>query len=145
KAEAVKRTAAWGWIATRHEFTQHATTIQIQHLQRFPAPPDSSNKSDFVAIIKYRRIEFDKGAVSHAGRIRPAQRNIFEALVGSKKNPLSGARSGNAGAKCDLARIVQRRKRMPREFGQDAASRHRIADRRRFRNPRDRREENAFR
>src|SRR5260370_16233457 len=63
KAEAVKGTTAWGWIATRHEFTQHATTIQIQHLQRFPAPPDSSNKSDFVAIIKYRRIAFGQHAV----------------------------------------------------------------------------------
>src|SRR5260221_14738862 len=73
KAEAVKGTAARGWIPTRHEFTQDATTIQIQHLQRFPASPDSSHKSDIIAIVQHRRIEIDKGAVSHTGRVRPAQ------------------------------------------------------------------------
>ena len=103
-------------------------------MQRFPASPDRSHKSDFIAIVKHRRIEFDKGAVLHTGRVRPAQCNSFEAVFGRKKNPLSGARSGNGRAKCDLARIVQCRNWMPREFGQDAASRHRIADRRRFRN-----------
>ena len=111
KTEAVKAPAARGWIATRHELAQHAATIKIKHLQRFPAPPDRSDKGDFVPIVEHRRIEFDEGAVLHAWRVSPAQRDSFEAAVGCEKNPLGGARSGNARTKCDLARIVQRRKR----------------------------------
>ena len=47
KTEAVKGATARGWIATRHEFAQHATAVQIQYLQRFPAPPDRSRQKRF--------------------------------------------------------------------------------------------------
>src|SRR5437764_5568646 len=75
--EAVKDAAARSWIASRHEFAQHATAVQIQCLERFPAPPDSSHKGDFIAIVEHRRIEFDKGAISYTGRVRPGQCNSF--------------------------------------------------------------------
>ena len=92
KTEAVKGATARGGIATCHEFAQHATAVQIQYLERFPAPPDSSHKSDFIAIVEHRRIEFDKGAISYPGCVRPGQRNSFEAVVGCEINPLGGAR-----------------------------------------------------
>jgi hypothetical protein len=135
KTEAVKAATARGRITTRHQLAQHTATVKIKHLQRFPTPPDRSDKSDFIPIVHYRRIEFDEGAVLHTGRVGPAQRDSLDAVVGEKKNPLGGARSGNARAKCDLARIVQRGKRMPRKFRQHAAPGDRIADRRRFRDP----------
>ena len=145
KTEAVKAAAARGWVAARHELAQHTAAIKIKHLQRFPTPPDRPDKCDFVPIVKHWRIEFDEGAVLHAWRISPAQRDSFEAAVSYEKNPLGGARPGNARTKCDLARVVQRRKRVPRKFRQDAAARYRIADRCRLRNPCGGREENTFR
>ena len=134
KTESVKSTTAWGWIATRHELAQHAATVKIKNLQRFPTSPDRPHKGDFVPIVKHWRIEFDEGAVLHAWRISPAQRDSFEAAVSYEKNPLGGARPGNARTKCDLARVVQRRKRVPRKFRQDPAPGYRIADRCRLRN-----------
>src|ERR1700687_1806384 len=145
KTKAVKAASARGWITTRHELAQHAAAVKIKHLQRFPAPPDRSDKSDFISIVKHRGIEFDKGAVWYAGRVSTAQCDGFDAVVGCEKNSLGGARSGNGRAKCDLARVVQRRKRIPRKFGEDAPAGYRIADRCRFRNPRRGRKENAFR
>src|SRR6266850_2395610 len=135
KTKAVKTTAARGWIAPRHKLAQHTATIKIKHLQRIATSPDRPDEGDFVPIVKHRRIEFDEGAVLHAWRVGPAQRDSFEAAAGCEKNSLGGARPRNARTKCDLARIVQRRKGVSRKFRQDAAPGYRIADRRRFRNP----------
>src|SRR3981189_2997835 len=92
KPEAVKATTARGWIAPRHQLAQHAATIKIKHLQCFPTPPDRPDKGNFIPVVKHWRVEFDEGAVLHAGRVSSAQRDSFEAAVGCEKNPPGGAR-----------------------------------------------------
>src|SRR4030095_2642200 len=101
--------------------------IHVDRLEALAAATDGGEEGDVTARVERRRVDARERPGRNVGRDAPGERDRLRATRGGDEDSLDGPGACDGGGEGDLARIVERRDRVPAEPREHTAPRRPVA------------------